>query len=117
MTSYLSMLGRLLEPIGHWMGLPWPVLVALLTSFIAKENTIATLGVLYGDLSILKTVITPAAALSFLVFQILFIPCVATVAAIYQETRSWRWTATSIGMQLVLSLSLAVAVYQVGRLF
>jgi ferrous iron transport protein B len=117
MTSYLSMIGKSLEPVGKWMGLPWPVLIALLTSFVAKENTIATLGVLYGDLNLLKTVITPAAMLAFLVFQVLFIPCVGTVAAIRQETQSWKWTAASVGMQLALSLGLAVTVYQVGRLF
>jgi ferrous iron transport protein B len=117
MTSYLGMVGKFLEPIGSWMGLPWPVLVALLTSFVAKENTVATLGVLYGDLNVLKSVVTPTAMLAFLVFQILFIPCVGTVAAIQQETRSWKWTATSISMQLALSLGLAVAVYQIGRLF
>jgi ferrous iron transport protein B len=117
MTSYLGMAGKFLEPIGRWMGLPWPVLVALLTSFVAKENTVATLAVLYGDLNMLKTVMTPAAMLAFLVFQILFIPCVGTVAAIHQETRSWKWTAASVGMQLALSLGLAVAVYQIGRLF
>jgi ferrous iron transport protein B len=117
MTSYLGMAGKSLEPVGKWMGLPWPVLVALLTSFIAKENTVATLGVLYGDLAVLNTVIAPAAGLAFLVFQMLFIPCVATVAAIRQETRSWKWTLTSVGMQLALSLGVAVVVYQVGRLF
>ena len=117
MTSYLGMAGKFLEPIGSWMGLPWPVLVALLTSFVAKENTVATLGVLYGNLNVLKTVMTPAAMLAFLVFQILFIPCVGTVAAIQQETKSWKWTAASVGMQLALSLGLAVAVYQIGRLF
>ncbi len=117
MTSYLGMAGKFLEPIGRWMGLPWPVLVALLTSFVAKENTVATLAVLYGNLDLLKTVITPAAMLAFLVFQILFIPCVGTVAAIQQETKSWKWTATSVGMQLALSLGFAVAVYQIGRLF
>jgi ferrous iron transport protein B len=116
MTSYLGQAGKFLEPIGSWMGLPWPVLVALLTSFVAKENTIATLGVLYGDLYVLKTVMVPAAMLAFLVFQMLFIPCVGTVAAIHQETRSWKWTLTSVGIQLGLSLGLAVAVYQIGRL-
>jgi ferrous iron transport protein B len=116
MTSYLGQAGKLLEPIGSWMGLPWPVLVALLTSFVAKENTIATLGVLYGDLNVLKSVMVPAAMLAFLVFQMLFIPCVGTVAAIHQETRSWKWTLTSVGIQLGLSLGLAVAVYQIGRL-
>jgi ferrous iron transport protein B len=117
MNSYLSMVGKSLEPIGQWMGLPWPVLVALLTSFVAKENTVATLGVLYGSLAAMATIMVPAAALAFLVFQILFIPCVGTLAAIKQETRSWKWTATSVGMQLALSLGLAVAVFQVGRLF
>ena len=117
MNSYLSMVGKFLEPIGQWMGLQWPVLVALLTSFVAKENTIATLGVLYGNLDVIKTVLVPAAAMAFLVFQILFIPCVGTVAAMLQETRSWKWTLASVGTQLALSLGLAVAVYQVGRLF
>lgn len=116
MTSYLSMVGKFLAPIGGWMGMPWPFFVALLTSFVAKENTIATLGVLYGNLNVLKTVLTPAAMLAFLVFQILFIPCVGTVAAIHQETHSWKWTAASVGMQLALSLGSAVAVYQIGRL-
>jgi ferrous iron transport protein B len=117
MTSYLSMVGKLLEPVGSWMGLPWPFLVALLTSFVAKENTVATLGVLYGNLNALKSIVPPAAMLAFLVFQILFIPCVGTVAAIQQETRSWKWTASSVGMQLALSLGLGVAVFQIGRLF
>jgi ferrous iron transport protein B len=106
-----------MQPVGNWMGMPWPFFVALLTSFVAKENTVATLGVLYGNLNVLKTVMTPAAMLAFLVFQILFIPCVGTVAAIQQETHSWKWTASSVGIQLALSLGFAVAVFQIGRLF
>ncbi|MCE1252494.1 MAG: ferrous iron transport protein B [Anaerolineae bacterium] len=116
-TSYLGMVGQFLEPVGAWMGLPWPVMVALLTSMVAKENTIATLGVLYGSLDVLTGIITPAAALAFLVFQVLFIPCVGTVAAIYQESRSLKWTAFSLSMMLVLSLVLSVFAYQAGRLF
>jgi ferrous iron transport protein B len=116
-SSYLGMFGQLLEPIGRWMGLPWPVLIAMLTSLVAKENTVATLGVLYGNLNNLTSVITPPAALAFLVFQMLFIPCVGTVAAIYQETRSLKWTSASVGIMLALSLGLALTVYQVGRLF
>jgi ferrous iron transport protein B len=117
MTSYLSMAGKALEPVGSLMGLPWPVLVALITSFVAKENTIATLSVLYGNLNLLRTVMIPAAGLAFLVFQILFIPCVGTLAAIHQETKSWKWTLASVGMQGALSFGLAVGVFQVGRLF
>jgi ferrous iron transport protein B len=116
-SSFLGMFGQYLEPIGRWMGLPWPVMVAMLTSFVAKENTVATLGVLYGSLSNLSAVITPAAALAFLVFQMLFIPCVGTVAAIFQETRSLKWTSASVGIMFGLSLGFGLIVYQVGRLF
>ncbi|HQE91911.1 MAG TPA: ferrous iron transport protein B [Anaerolineae bacterium] len=115
--SYLAWIGRALTPLGKAMGLPWPLMVALLTSFVAKENTIATLGVLYGDFAtVLPTLLTPSAALGFLVVQMLFIPCVATVAAIRQETQSWRWTAISVGLMLTLSLTAGVLVYQVGAL-
>ena len=115
-SSYLGMLGQALAPVGAWMGLPWQVLVSLLTSVVAKENTIATLGVLYGDLQTLPALIPPAAGLAALVFQMLFIPCAATLAAIRQETRSWRWLVFSIALMLGLSLGFSVLVYQIGRL-
>ncbi len=88
-TSILGSIGKALEPIGARLGLSWQLVVALLASFIAKENSIATLGILYGTgddtanlAATLGTVIVPAAALSFLVVQMLFIPCAATVGAI-----------------------------------
>ena len=113
--SYLAVIGRAIAPVGQLMGLPWPVLVALITSFVAKENTIATLSVLYGNAaSGLSAVLTPPAALAFLIVQMLFIPCVATVAAMKQESRSWTWTMVGVGTSLLLSLSAGVAVYQLG---
>jgi ferrous iron transport protein B len=119
-TSYLSSIGRALTPVGALMGLEWKMVVALLTSFVAKENSIATLGILFGagqeaggvDAA-LAGLLTPAAALAFLVVQMLFIPCVATVAAIRQETKSWSWTAFSVGLLLVLSMAGGIAIYQV----
>jgi ferrous iron transport protein B len=119
--SFLAQIGRWLEPVGKLMGLNWQLMVALLSSFIAKENTIATLGVLLGGekaglTQALKEVLVPASALAFLVVQVLFVPCAATVAVIRQETRSWRWTAFSVGFQLVLSFSMALLVFQVARL-
>ncbi len=115
--SYLAWIGRALTPLGQALGLPWPLMVALLTSFVAKENTIATLGVLYGDFeTVLPTLLAPSAALGFLVVQMLFIPCVATVAAIRQETQSWRWTAISLGMMLGISLGAGFLVYRIGML-
>ncbi len=120
-TSYLAGLGKALAPFGALMGLDWEMVVALLASFVAKENAIATMGILFGagedtvSLSAaLEGVMTPAAALAFLVVQMLFVPCVATVAAIKQETHSWKWTAFSVGLLLVISLTAGVAVYQVA---
>jgi ferrous iron transport protein B len=119
-TSILGSIGKALEPIGMQLGLSWKLVVALLASFIAKENSIATLGILYGTgddsatlAATLGTVIAPAAALSFLVVQLLFIPCAATVAAIRQETRSWKWTLFTIAMLAVISVGVGLVVYQV----
>lgn len=121
-TSYLAAFGRLLAPVGKLMGLDWQMMVALVTSFVRKENVIATLGVLYGAghaggglADVLAGALTPAAALAFMAVQMLFVPCVATVAAIRQETRSWGWTALSIALPLVISLALGTAIYHGAR--
>jgi ferrous iron transport protein B len=123
-SSYMASFGRWLEPAGQQIGLgDWRVIVALLTSFFAKENTIATLGILYGaggGMTTLPTqvaaVLAPAARMAFLVVILLFIPCLATAATIKQETGSWRWTAASILLLLGLSLGAGLVVYQVGSL-
>lgn len=95
------------------------ITVALLTSFIAKENTIATLGVLYytgeGETGLVQALagdISPVSALAFLVVQMLFIPCVTTVAIMHQETGSWRWTIFSTVLLLVISFGIGIAIYQ-----
>jgi ferrous iron transport protein B len=124
-TSYLANFGRWLEPLGRLMGLSdWRLIVALLTSFIAKENTIATLGILYGiqqgseALSMrIASNITPASAFIFLLVQMLFIPCIATVAAIKQETSSWKFTIHTVLISLFISLSVGIAGYQFMKLF
>jgi len=122
-TSYLASMGKALAPLGGLMGLDWRMMVVLLASFVAKENAIATMGILFGSGedaagldATLAGALTPAAALAFLVVQMLFIPCVATVAAIKQETRSWAWTAFSVGLLMVISLSAGIAVYYVMSL-
>jgi ferrous iron transport protein B len=118
-TSWLAAFGRGLEPIGRWMGLDWRMMVALLSGFVAKENVVATLGVLFGVgedgaglTSLLHNVLSPAAGLAFLVVQMLFIPCVGTVGAIRQETSSWRWTVFSILLLLFISLLGGMLAYQ-----
>jgi ferrous iron transport protein B len=118
-TSYLASAGKALAPLGALMGLNWEMMVALLSSFVAKENAIATMGILFGSGEAaglgpaLVGILTPAAALAFLVVQMLFIPCVGTVAAIKQETQSWGWTAFSVGLLLAISLTAGILVYQV----
>ncbi len=118
-TSYMGLIGQKLEPLGRVMGLDWQMLVALLASFVRKENVIPTLAVLYGVgtqgtglADVLGSQLTQPAALAFLAVQMLFIPCMATLAAIRQETRSWRWTALSVGLLLGISLAIGIAIYQ-----
>jgi len=123
--SALGYIGRGLAPIGGLMGLDWRMMVALLTSFVAKEQTIATLGVILGtgergDAALkasLGDIMVPAAAVSFIALQMLFVPCAASVAAIRQETRSWRWTGFAVGYMLAISFVVAIVIYQAARLF
>jgi ferrous iron transport protein B len=121
--SYLASFGRVLEPVGKSMGLDWRMMVALISSFVAKENAIATLGVLFGAAeseagltAVLGATLAPAAALAFLVVQMLFIPCVATVGAIRQETGSWRLTVSNTVFLLVISLGGGVLAYHAANL-
>jgi ferrous iron transport protein B len=120
-TSFLAQLGRLLTPLGKLMGMDWQLTVALLASFPAKENAVATLGVLYGApegaglAGALAATYSPATALAFLTVTLLFIPCAATVAVIKQETGSWRWTLFNIALMLVISFAAGIVVYALAR--
>jgi ferrous iron transport protein B len=123
-TGYLAHAGIWLTPLGNLLGLNWRMLVALLTSVVARENTLATLSILYptgpaggGLTAALAHMITPSAALAFLVVQMTFIPCVATMAAIKQETHSWKWTLFSVLLMLIISLGMGLVVYRIGNLF
>jgi ferrous iron transport protein B len=123
-SSLLATLGRDLEPLGRWMGLgDWRLIVALLTSFVAKENTIATLGILFGPSSSairlaaqVASVLALPAALAFLVVQMTFVPCMATVAVIKQETGTWKYAFYNLGLLLVISLLSGTIIYQIAKL-
>jgi len=118
--SYLVQFGKWVEPVGRWMGMDWRLTVALITSFPAKENAIATLGVLFnngpqvGLAQTLTSTFSTASALSFLVVTMLFIPCMATVAVIRQETNSWGWTLLSVALPLVVSILAGAGVYHLA---
>lgn len=119
-TSFLAQIGNFVAPVGKWMGLDWKLTVALISSFMAKENAIATLGVLYGrtaEVGLLETIsmtYSPAVGLAFMVVTLLFIPCAATVAVIKQETGSWKWTMVNIVLMLVVSIGAASGVYAIA---
>jgi ferrous iron transport protein B len=119
-TSYLVQFGKFVEPVGRWMGFDWRLTVALITSFPAKENAIATLGVLFGSsanaglVRSLTSSFSTASGLSFLVVTMLFIPCMATVSVIRQETGSWAWTLFNLAFMLVISVAIGSGVYHLA---
>jgi len=119
-TSLLARFGQFIEPVGRWMGFDWRLTVALITSFPAKENAIATLGVLFGNSNeaglagVLASTFSMASAISFLVVTMLFIPCMATVTVMKQETNSWRWTLLSVFLLLVISIAAGAVVYHIA---
>jgi ferrous iron transport protein B len=122
-NSVMGWIGVLLAPVGALMGLDWQPMVALATSFVAKENAIATLGVLYGTgeeaVGLGETMaagIPPAAALAFLATTLLFIPCAATLATIRQETGGWRWALFNVGLLLAISFGVGILIYQSAAL-
>jgi len=120
-TSYLAGIGRAVEPLGRAAGLDWRLVVAVLGSLVAKENAVAVLGVLYAgsgrDLTTALTAsVSPASALSFLAVMTLFVPCVATLAALWRETAGQRhWTLVVVAVQVLLSMAAGAVVYQAAR--
>jgi ferrous iron transport protein B len=119
--SVLGRIGHLIEPIGTPLGLDWKMIVALLSSIVAKENAVATLGVLYGVgdqglMDVLPNVLNHASSLSFLVTLMLFIPCAPTFAVMKREMGSWKWFFTSFIFMLLISYYGGMAAYRIALL-
>ncbi|MHB8773262.1 MAG: ferrous iron transport protein B [Syntrophales bacterium] len=107
-TSILAAVGHILEPIGRPLGLDWKMVTALISSIVAKENAVATLGVLYGVgdqglLKVLPQVMSHASALAFLTVLMLFVPCAATVVVMRREMADRVWFYSSLVLTLVIS--------------
>jgi ferrous iron transport protein B len=121
-SSYLAVFGRSLSSISALMGLDWKMAVALITSMLRSENTLSTLSVLYSSdaqLALSQTLsgrLVPAARLAFLSMQVLFVPCIATIAAIRTESKSWGWTLAYVGLRLGTAVGVGVLIYQGSRL-
>jgi len=118
-TSILAVIGRFIEPLGAPLGLDWKMLTALITSIVAKENAVATLGVLYGVgdqglLKVLPTVMSHASALAFLTVLMLFIPCAATIYVMKREMANRLWFYSSLVLTLVVSYLVGLAAYRLA---
>jgi ferrous iron transport protein B len=118
-TSMLAWIGRKVEFIGAPMGFDWRMMAALLSSIVAKENSIATLGILYnvgdqGLRTVLPTVINQPAALAFLVVLMIFVPCVPTITVMRQEMESGKWFTFSLLFMLCLSLAGGIAAFHLA---
>ncbi len=108
--SYIGEIGRLFSPVFSPLGFGWKETTALITGFVAKESVISTMGVLYGEENLRGTLAalwTPAQAFAFMIFSLLYIPCLPTVAVIKNETGSWKWTAFAIFYMLALAWVMA----------
>lgn len=132
--SYLEMAGKIVNPVMEPLGFHWRASVAALAGIPAKEIVVSTLGVLYtGDeeiddssLSARLTAVNPAtgtadfsaaSALSFMIFILLYCPCIATVAAIVKETNSWKYGAFSVVYNTLLAWLVALAAYHIALPF
>lgn len=115
--SMLAMAASAIAPVFKPMGFgDWRISTALITGFMAKESVVSTLSVLFGGTETLLAVITPLAAMSLLVFCLLYTPCVAAVAAIKRELGA-KWAVGVVIGQCVIAWIAAYAVYLVGGLF
>lgn len=96
--SYIGQIGKVIEPVIEPLGFDWKLGVGLLSGVGAKELVVSTLGVLYTNQEELESVnlsdripITPIVALGYMLFSLIYFPCIATLAAIKQESGSWKW--------------------------
>jgi ferrous iron transport protein B len=125
-NSLIGRIGRFVEPAFSPLGIDWRGGVALLSGFVAKEIVVSTLGVLHAvgdseeedalEKALAEAGMTPLSALSMMVFVLLYLPCLATTAAIRRETGSYRWMFFSIGYSTTVAWVAAFLVYQSGRL-
>jgi ferrous iron transport protein B len=135
--SYIGHLGKAIEPVMRPLGFDWKMSVSLLTGIAAKEVVVSTLGVLYqadptkstktlqvklqeqkhleGPLQG-KVVFTPIVAFGFLLFTLIYFPCIAVMAAIQKETGHWKWPAFVVFYTTVIAWVVTFIAYQIGSL-
>ena len=110
--SFIGLMGRSVEPLFQLQGFNWKLDVSLIAGVGAKEIVASTIAVLGG-----LEEITPLAAYCYLLFVLLYFPCIATVAAIKNETGSWWWALFAACYTTLLAWIVSAIVYQVGSCF
>ena len=119
--SYIGIVGKTIEPVLEPLGFDWKMGVGIVSGVGAKELVVSTLGVMYSDGSTplpdaLKKSVTPAGALAYMVFILLYFPCVATFIAIRNETGSWKWAILTAVYTIVLAWVAAFATFHIASL-
>ena len=122
-NSYIGQIGKAIEPVIEPLGFDWKLGVGLLSGVGAKELVVSTLGVLYandGDLDSVnlsdRIPITATVALGYMLFVLIYFPCVATLAAIKQESGSWKWAFFAAFYTTALAWLVAFIINQLGAL-
>lgn len=122
-NSYIGQIGKAVEPVIEPLGFDWKLGIGLISGVGAKELVVSTLGVLYTNEEDVENVnlsnripITPLAALAYMLFVLIYFPCIATLAAIKQESGSWKRALFAAGYTTVLAWCIAFVVYQLGNL-
>lgn len=122
--SYIGQIGKAIEPAIEPLGFDWKLGIGLLSGVGAKELVVSTLGVLYTNDADADTVslreripITPLIAFCYMVFVLIYFPCIATLVAIKQESGSWRWALFAAVYTTLLAWGITFAIYQIGSLW
>ena len=121
--SYIGQIGKAIEPVIEPLGFDWKLGIGLLSGVGAKELVVSTLGVLYTNEEDIESVnlsdripITPMVALGYMLFVLIYFPCVATLVAIKQESGSWKWALFAAFYTTALAWVVAFLVNQLGKL-
>ncbi|MDJ1109918.1 ferrous iron transport protein B [Macrococcus caseolyticus] len=121
--SFLAMIGGAIAPLLIPLGFSsWQAGATLIPGFLAKEVIVSAMAIIYAVkddalVSMIHTQFTPLSAYCFMLFILLYIPCLSTVAAIRKETSSWKWTLIATTYPIATAYLLTMAVYQIGSLF
>lgn len=122
-NSYIGQIGKAIEPIIKPLGFDWKLGIGLISGVGAKELVVSTLGVLYTNEGDVENVnlsdripITPLVALAYMLFVLIYFPCIATFAAIKQESGSWKWAIFAAGYTTGLAWLVAFTVFQIGSI-